>query len=112
LILDAPAAEMSQWRALEDKELNLKKKTKIALVGKNVELPDAYISVVEALKHAGFDFDSEIEIDWVDSQELTAENVAERIGSADGILVPGGFGDRGIEGKIEAIRFCTQNDLT
>ncbi|MGD1412409.1 glutamine amidotransferase-related protein, partial [Enterococcus faecium] len=52
-----------------------------------------------------------IEIDWVDSQELTAENVAERIGSADGILVPGGFGDRGIEGKIEAIRFARENDV-
>lgn len=87
LKLDAPAADMTEWRALEEKVLNLKKKTKIALVGKYVELPDAYISVVEALKHAGFDFDSDIEIDWVDSQELTAENVAERIGSADGILV-------------------------
>lgn len=102
---------MTEWRALEEKVLNLKKKTKIALVGKYVELPDAYISVVEALKHAGFDFDSDIEIDWVDSQELTAENVAERIGSADGILVPGGFGDRGIEGKIEAIRFARENDV-
>ncbi|WP_417637559.1 CTP synthase [Enterococcus faecalis] len=111
LKLDAPAADMTEWRALEEKVLNLKKKTKIALVGKYVELPDAYISVVEALKHAGFDFDSDIEIDWVDSQELTAENVAERIGSADGILVPGGFGDRGIEGKIEAIRFARENDV-
>lgn len=111
LKLDAPAADMTEWRALEEKVLNLKKKTKIALVGKYVELPDAYISVVEALKHAGFDFDSDIEIDWVDSQELTAENVAERIGSADGILVPGGFGDRGIEGKIEAIRFARENDI-
>ena len=111
LKLDAPAADMTEWRALEEKVLNLKKKTKIALVGKYVELPDAYISVVEALKHAGFDFESDIEIDWVDSQELTAENVAERIGSADGILVPGGFGDRGIEGKIEAIRFARENDV-
>ena len=59
----------------------------------------------------GLIFDSDIEIDWVDSQELTAENVAERIGSADGILVPGGFGDRGIEGKIEAIRFARENDV-
>ena len=111
LKLDAPAADMTEWRALEEKVLNLKKKTKIALVGKYVELPDGYMSVVEALKHAGFDFDSDIEIDWVDSQELTAENVAERIGSADGILVPGGFGDRGIEGKIEAIRFARENDV-
>ena len=73
LKLDAPAADMTEWRALEEKVLNLKKKTKIALVGKYVELPDAYISVVEALKHAGFDFDSDIEIDWVDSQELTVK---------------------------------------
>ncbi|MBP2098030.1 CTP synthase [Enterococcus rivorum] len=111
LKLNVTEADMTEWRALEEKVLNLKKKTKIALVGKYVELPDAYLSVVEALKHAGFAFDSDIEIQWVDSQEVTYENADELLGDADGILVPGGFGDRGVEGKIEAIRFARENDV-
>ncbi|EOH98751.1 CTP synthase [Enterococcus haemoperoxidus ATCC BAA-382] len=111
LKIDAPVADMTEWRALEEKVLGLKKTTRIALVGKYVELPDAYLSVVEALKHAGFAFDSDIAIDWIDSQELTEENVSEILKDADGILVPGGFGDRGVEGKIEAIRFARENDV-
>lgn len=111
LKLDVPVADMTEWRALEAKVLGLKKTTKIALVGKYVELPDAYLSVVEALKHAGFAFDSDIAIDWIDSQELTKANVADVLKEADGILVPGGFGDRGVEGKIEAIRFARENDV-
>jgi len=90
---------------------NLKNKTRIALVGKYVELQDAYISVAEALKHAGYVYDSDIEIDWVNAEEVTAANVAELLGQADGILVPGGFGDRGVEGKIEAIRYARENDV-
>ncbi|WYJ93059.1 CTP synthase [Enterococcus sp. 9D6_DIV0238] len=111
LKLDVPEADMTEWRALEEKVLGLKKTTRIALVGKYVELPDAYLSVVEALKHAGFAFDSDIAIDWIDSQEVTAENVEEILKDADGILVPGGFGDRGVEGKIEAIRYARENDV-
>ncbi|MBO0472584.1 CTP synthase [Enterococcus ureasiticus] len=111
LKIEAPVADMTEWRALEEKVLGLKKTTRIALVGKYVELPDAYLSVVEALKHAGFAFDSDIAIDWIDSQELTEENVADILKDADGILVPGGFGDRGVEGKIEAIRFARENDV-
>lgn len=111
LQIDAPPADMTEWVALEEKVLNLKKTTRIALVGKYVELPDAYLSVVEALKHSGFAYDSEIEIDWINSQGVTAENVAEKLQDADGILVPGGFGDRGIEGKIEAIRYARENDV-
>lgn len=111
LKIDAPIADMTEWRALEEKVLGLKKTTKIALVGKYVELPDAYLSVVEALKHAGFAFDSDITIDWVDSQALNENNVAAILNDADGILVPGGFGDRGVEGKIEAIRFARENDV-
>lgn len=111
LKIEAPQADMTEWKALEEKVLNLKKTVKIALVGKYVELPDAYLSVVEALKHAGFTDDADIEIDWVQSADLTAENVAERLKNADGILVPGGFGDRGVEGKIEAIRYARENDV-
>lgn len=111
LKLDVPQADMTEWRALEERVLHLKKKTKIALVGKYVELPDAYISVVEALKHSGFAYDSDIEIDWVKAQEVTADNVHALLKDADGILVPGGFGDRGIEGKIEAIKYARENDV-
>ncbi|MDH6365809.1 CTP synthase [Enterococcus sp. PF1-24] len=111
LKIDAPPADMSEWQALEKRVLNLKKKVRIALVGKYVELPDAYISVVESLKHSGFAYDAEIEIDWIKAQELTPETVEGRLQGADGILVPGGFGDRGIEGKIEAIRYARENDI-
>ncbi|EOT29894.1 CTP synthase [Enterococcus saccharolyticus] len=111
LKIDAPEADMTEWQALEEKVLNLKKSVRIALVGKYVELPDAYLSVVEALKHAGFADDADIDIDWVNAAEITAENVAAQLKEADGILVPGGFGDRGIEGKIEAIRYARENDV-
>ncbi|MEY8444960.1 CTP synthase [Enterococcus ratti] len=111
LKLETKEANMEEWRKLEEKVLNLKKKVRIALVGKYVELPDAYISVVEALKHSGFAFDADIELDWVKAHELTKENVKERLKEADGILVPGGFGDRGVEGKIEAIRYARENDV-
>ncbi len=111
LKIDAPEADMTAWKALEEKVLNLKQTVRIALVGKYVELPDAYLSVVEALKHAGFADDADIDIDWIPASEITAENAAERLQAADGILVPGGFGDRGIEGKIEAIRYARENDV-
>ena len=111
LKLDTSVADMTEWKALENRVLNLSKKVKIALVGKYVELPDAYISVVEALKHSGFAFDAELDLKWVKSHELTRENVAEYLSDVDGILVPGGFGDRGVEGKIEAIRYARENDI-
>lgn len=111
LKITAPPADMTEWIKLEQKVLNLKKKVKIALVGKYVELPDAYISVVEALKHAGYAHDADIEINWINSQLVTPEKAEELLGDADGILVPGGFGDRGVEGKIEAIRYARENDV-
>jgi CTP synthase len=111
LKLNAPVADMTEWQALEEKVLNLKKNVRIALVGKYVELPDAYLSVVEALKHSGFAYDADITIDWIKAHELTKDNVDEYLKDADGILVPGGFGDRGIEGKIEAIRYARENDV-
>lgn len=110
LQIEAPKADMSEWIKLEEKVLNLTKTTRIALVGKYVELPDAYLSVVEALKHAGYVYDSDIQIDWINSENITAENVAETLQAADGILVPGGFGDRGLEGKIEAIRYARESN--
>jgi len=102
-------ADMSDWTALLEKVRNLSNKTKISLVGKYVELQDAYLSVVEALRHAGYAYDADVEINWVNANDVTAENVDELLGDSDGILVPGGFGDRGIEGKIEAIRYAREN---
>ena len=84
---------------------------KIALVGKYVQLPDAYISVNEALKHAGYTIDANVKIDYFDSEKLTAENVADELKSYDGVIVPGGFGDRGLEGMIQAIRYARVNDV-
>ena len=111
LKIDAPAADMTDWSAMVDKVMNLKKQVKIALVGKYVELQDAYISVVEALKHSGYANDAEVKIDWVNANDVTADNVAELLSDADGIIVPGGFGQRGTEGKIEAIRYARENDV-
>lgn len=109
--LKAPEADMEDWKKLVEVVKNLHGKTKIALVGKYVELQDAYISVVEAMRHAGYAFDTDVEIDWINAEEVTADNVKEMIGEADGIIVPGGFGDRGVEGKIEAIRFARENNV-
>ncbi|HJV31840.1 MAG TPA: CTP synthase [Bacillales bacterium] len=101
-------ADMTEWKALVDKVTHLSGKTKIGLVGKYVELQDAYISVVEALKHAGYAFDADIEVKWINSEHVTGENVAELLNEVDGVLVPGGFGDRGIEGKVHAIRYARE----
>ncbi len=109
LKLKCGEADMTEWKALVNKVLNLSKKTTIALVGKYVELQDAYISVVEALKHAGYAFDADAQIKWINSEHVTKENVAELLGDVDGILVPGGFGDRGIEGKIVATEYARVN---
>lgn len=111
LKLTCPEADMEDWKALVEKVTSLTKKTKIALVGKYVELQDAYLSVVEALKHAGYAYDADVEIDWINAEEVTKANVSEVLGSADGILVPGGFGDRGIEGKIVAIEYARVNKV-
>ncbi|EIT87482.1 CTP synthetase [Fictibacillus macauensis ZFHKF-1] len=111
LKLDCKEADMSEWKGLIDRVLNLSGKTKIALVGKYVALQDAYISVVESLRHAGYHHDADIEIDWINSEEVTEENVVERLKGADGILVPGGFGDRGVDGKLLAIQYARENNI-
>ncbi|WP_338471061.1 CTP synthase [Niallia sp. XMNu-256] len=106
--LECQEADMTAWTALLDKVRHLSKTTKIGLVGKYVELQDAYLSVVEALKHAGYAYDSDIEIEWINAEDVNDENVAELLADVDGILVPGGFGDRGVEGKISAIRYARE----
>ncbi|OCA82370.1 CTP synthase [Bacillus sp. FJAT-27225] len=111
LKLQCGEADMTEWKALVEKVTNLSAKTKIALVGKYVELQDAYLSVVEALKHAGYAYDADIDINWVNAEHVTEENVEELLGDSDGILVPGGFGDRGVEGKITAIKYAREKKV-
>ena len=102
-------ADMSEWRQLV-KLLDARDRTvRIALVGKYVQLHDAYLSVAEALKHAGIHHGVEVIIDWVDSDD--EEHLANALSAADGVLVPGGFGQRGIEGKIAAARFAREQDV-
>jgi CTP synthase len=110
--LEAPAADLSEWEQVVERTAAADQPVKIALVGKYVELEDAYKSVSEALRHSGAHAGANVEIDWVDSEELTDDEVAlDRIGDADGILVPGGFGGRGIEGKIRAVRVAREQRI-
>ncbi|ARC86834.1 CTP synthase [Clostridium argentinense CDC 2741] len=111
LRLNSNSIDNSEWVNMVDKLKNLKRNVKIALVGKYVELHDAYISVVEALNHGGLNNDAKIEIKWVNASEVTSINVKEYLGDVDGILVPGGFGDRGVEGKIESIKYARENKV-
>jgi len=111
LKLQCPEADMSEWKALVNRVRNLSKTVKIALVGKYVTLQDAYLSVAEALKHAGYQFDADIDINWINAEDVNERNVDELLKDADGILVPGGFGDRGIEGKILAIKYARENKI-
>ena len=109
--IQRPEADMTEWRALENKVLNLKGKVRVGLVGKYVSLPDAYLSIVEALKHAGYAHDTEIDIRWIDAEEVDDQNVADYLADVDGVLVPGGFGSRGLIGKIAAIRYAREHKL-
>src|ERR1700704_3549903 len=104
---DAPP-DLASWRALVDRIKAPKPTLEVALVGKYIELPDAYLSVTEALKHAGWAQERAIQIRWVDSEQLTLENYADHLAGVAGVLVPGGFGHRGIEGKVLAARFARE----
>ncbi|MBU5486142.1 CTP synthase [Clostridium sp. MSJ-11] len=99
----------SHWADMVSKIRSLSKKVTIGLVGKYVELHDAYISVAEALSHGGYANDANVEIKWIDSSEVTKENVGEILKGVDGVLIPGGFGDRGAEGKIESIKWARES---
>ncbi len=109
--LDLPPANMDEWKVLVNKVRGLSKQIDIGIVGKYVELPDAYLSVAESLKHAGFAYDAAIRIHWIDSERLEKETIQAELSHVDGIVVPGGFGDRGIEGKIEAIRYAREKRI-
>lgn len=97
---DVPDADMRAWTQLEHKVQHLTHTTKIALVGKYVALKDAYISVAEALKHAGYYWDSDIDLQMFQAEDVNDDNVESLLQGFDGILVPGGFGDRGLKAKL------------
>jgi CTP synthase len=103
--------DLSEWSALVGRVRNATEPVNISIVGKYVTLKDAYLSVIEALKHAGFHHGAKVNLTWLASDELIAGSVGEVLGGADGILVPGGFGIRGVEGKVEAIRFARENKV-
>lgn len=111
LHLNCPEPDLDDWHKMVDDLRHPTSKVTIALVGKYVQLHDAYISVVEALKHGGITNHATIDIKWVDSETVTEDNVDELLGDVDGILVPGGFGTRGIEGMITAIRYARENKI-
>ena len=111
LNLKSHKPDLSDWEHMVDRIKNREKTVKIGLVGKYVELHDAYLSVAEALRHAGFYQDSFVDIEWIDSETITYENREEKLSKLDGIIVPGGFGRRGIEGMIESARYAREKNI-
>jgi len=108
---DVSAPDLTAWRELVGRIEAADRRCRIGLIGKYVRLPDAYLSVVESLRHAGFAHAANVDIEWIASDELETDDLDERLGRLDGILVPGGFGVRGVEGKINAIRYAREHDI-
>jgi len=106
--LETPEPDLDEWRALVERIHHPGRRVTIGIVGKYIQLHDAYLSVAEALHHAGYALDAEVQIEWIDSEQITDENVSDALGGLDGILVPGGFGDRGIEGMVCAARYARE----
>ncbi|SDI47469.1 CTP synthase [Natribacillus halophilus] len=106
-----PEADMTEWKALVERVGHLSRKITIGIVGKYVALPDAYLSIAEALKHAGYVYDADVDIRWYNSEDITDDNAADQFKDVDSILVPYGFGHRGIEGKISAIRYAREHHI-
>ena len=111
LKLDCPKPDLDDWKSMVEAAKNPTQEITIALVGKYIALHDAYISVVESLKHAGYPNRTTVNIKWVDSEEVTKENAPEIFSDVSGILVPGGFGIRGIDGKLAAIQYARENNI-
>ena len=111
LNLDCPEPDLTEWKNMVENLRHPDKVVKIALVGKYIALHDAYISVVEALKHGGIPEHATIDIHWVDSELLNDENAGEILGDMQGIIVPGGFGNRGVEGMISAAKYARENNI-
>ncbi len=111
LRLPKGARDMKEWQQLVDIIKNPESKVKVGVVGKYVALPDAYLSVAEALRHGGFHYRADVEIVWIDAEDLERHDVREVLYDLDGILIPGGFGYRGIEGKIQAVQFAREHSV-
>ena len=111
LNIEHKEANLKNWIEINNKLKNLNTSVKIAIVGKYIELRDAYLSVVESLNHAGIYHNTKIEIKWIDSEILEDKNYSEKLKDISGILVPGGFGERGIEGKINACKYARENNI-
>ena len=111
LQLEAPAPDLTDWNAMLENIKTMDKEVTIGLVGKYVQLHDAYLSVAEALRHAGYVYGANVKIEWIDSETVTEENVADVLQNCDGILVPGGFGNRGIEGKIATAHYARKQGI-
>ena len=111
LKLNNPKPDLTDWIEMINRQKAAKKEVNIGLVGKYVALPDAYLSVAEALRHGGIVNDANVNIEWINSEEINENTVGGMLKNCDGIIVPGGFGDRGIEGMIEAIRYARENKI-
>ena len=109
--LTAWALDLSDWAEMVERVKHPEKTVKIGLVGKYVQLHDAYLSVAEALRHAGYALHTKVDIDWIDSEGITDANAEKVLGGLDGIIVPGGFGGRGIEGMISACRYAREHNV-
>jgi CTP synthase len=110
LRLDSPI-DLGPWREVVDKVEAATKPVKIGLIGKYVDYQDAYLSVAESIRHAGFHHGAKVEIDWIQAEEVEGLLATARLGDLDGMIIPGGFGDRGFEGKIAAAAFARENDI-
>lgn len=111
LKIEAPKADMKEWMKLIERVKGLNKDIRIKMIGKYVQLPDAYLSVNEALRHAGYYENSTVSIEWVNAEGINYDHVDTLLKDADGIIVPGGFGERGIEGMIIAIEYARKNQV-
>lgn len=109
--IDAGDPDLTHWKEMVERIKNLKRTVNVGLVGKYVQLHDAYLSVAEALRHAGYENDARVQIKWIDSEKITEDNAEETFKDMDGIIVPGGFGDRGIEGMITSARYARTHSV-
>ena len=109
--METPEPDLRDWNEMLANIHSMHRTVTIGLVGKYVQLHDAYLSVAEALRHAGYRYGANVRIEWIDSEQITEENAAEVLRDCDGILVPGGFGNRGIEGMIATSRYARENDV-
>ena len=111
LNLNVPPCNLTEWNDMLSKIRNKNKKVTIGLVGKYVQLHDAYLSVAEALHHAGYELGAEVQIKWIDSEIINDGTIIDTLSDVDGIIVPGGFGQRGIEGMMLTANYCRKNNI-